>query len=132
MNEYDDAYLDLNNGITLCHKCHDKYHSKYGLDCNIKNLLNFKNEIGNPSHEKLIKKHGKACSELKNLKENHNNLIKKHEITCEHKRNLEKKNRKLKRENKKLRKKCVMFILMHSCKKKDVMIMSSDFVIHYL
>lgn len=105
VNEYDDAYLDLNNGITLCHKCHDKYHGKYGLDCNIKNLLNFKNDISNPSHEKLIKKHGKACNQLKNLKEKHKNLTEKHEITCEHKRNLEKKNRELKRENKKLRKK---------------------------
>ena len=42
VNMYDDAYLDLNNGITLCHSCHEKYHSRYGLDCNINNLLNFK------------------------------------------------------------------------------------------
>ena len=64
VNEYDDAYLDLNNGITLCHRCHNRYHQKYGLDCNIKNLLDLKNEITLPFHEKLIKKHGNVCNQL--------------------------------------------------------------------
>ena len=105
VNMYDDAYLDLNNGITLCHSCHEKYHSKYGLDCNIKNLLNLKSEINNPSHEKLIKNHGKVCNELKNLNKKYNTLIKKHESTCSQNRNLGEKNKKLKKENKKLRKK---------------------------
>ena len=104
LNEYDDAYLDLNNRIKLCHSCHKKYHRKYGIDCNIKNLLNIKNEIVNPSHEKLVKKHGKVCSQL-NLKEKHKNLMEKHEKTYDQKSDLEAKNRKLKRENKKLRKK---------------------------
>lgn len=105
VNMYDDAYLDLNNGITLCHSCHEKYHSKYGLDWNIKNLLNLKSEINNPSHEKLIKNHGKVCNELKNLNKKYNTLIKKHESTCSQNRNLGEKNKKLKKENKKLRKK---------------------------
>ena len=105
VNMYDDAYLDLNNGITLCHSCHEKYHSKYGLDCNIKNLLTLKSKINNPSHEKLIKNHGKVCNELKNLNKKYNTLIKKHESTCSQNRNLGEKNKKLKKENKKLRKK---------------------------
>ena len=105
VHEYDDAYLDLNNGITLCHGCHKKYHNKYGLDCNIKNLLDLKNEIDNPSHIKLIKNHGKTYNQLKILNEKHKDLVKKHEKTCSQNRDLEEKNKKLKKENKKLRKK---------------------------
>lgn len=105
VNMYDDAYLDLNNGITLCHSCHEKYHSRYGLDCNIKNLLNFKSEIKDPSHEKLIKNHSKVCNELGILSKKYNTLIKKHESTCSQNKDLEEKNRKLKKKNKKLKRK---------------------------
>ena len=105
VNKYDDAYLDLNNGITLCQSCHEKYHDKYGLDCNIKNLLEFKSEMNNPSHEKLKKNHGMVCSQLRTLKETYDNLLMKHEKTCCQSRDLEEKNKKLKKENKRLRKK---------------------------
>ena len=105
VNEFDDAYLDLNNGITLCKSCHKKYHDKYGLDCNIKNLLEIKLELSNPSYKRLIKNHGNACNQIKKLKETNRILEKKHENTCSQKRDLEEKNKKLKKENKKLRKK---------------------------
>ena len=105
VNKYDDTYLDLNNGITLCQSCHEKYHDKYGLDCTIKNLLEFKSEINNPVHEKLKKNHGMVCNQLRNLKETYDNLLKKHEKICCQCRDLEEKNRKLKKENKRLRKK---------------------------
>ena len=107
VHEFDDAYLDLNNGITLCRKCHRKFHDTYGLDCNIKNLLDFKIEVMNPSHEKLIKKHGKVCNQVKNLKEINIKLQQKHDTTCSQNRDLEEKNKKLKKENKKLRKKII-------------------------
>lgn len=105
VNEYEDTYLDLNNGIALCHRCHNKYHQKYGLDCNIKNLLNFKNEIINPSYEKLIKKYGNVCNQIKKLKEKNMKLQKKHDTIYSQNNDLEEKNRKLKKENKRLRKK---------------------------
>ena len=53
VNNYDDAYLDLNNGITMCSKCHALYHERYGLDCNLKNLLELKSEVFYPSFGKL-------------------------------------------------------------------------------
>ena len=83
VNQYDDAYLDLNNGITLCNDCHALYHKVYGIDCNLKNLLDLKNDRVNPSCAKLKVKYHHVHSQMKNL---------------------EKKNRKLKTKNRKLRK----------------------------
>ena len=83
VNKYDDAYLDINNGITLCKGCHEMYHERYGLDCNLKNLLDLKRDMANPSYAKLKVKYDLV----------HNQM-----------RNLEKKNRKLKTKNRKLRK----------------------------
>ena len=97
VNEYDDAYLDLNNGITLCNKCHLLYHEKYGLNCSLKNLLEFKSDVFNPSLAKLKKKYEFVKNQIKileNQKDNAHIQIK----------NLEKKNQKLKKKNKKLRK----------------------------
>lgn len=111
MNEFDDVYLDLNNGITLCKSCHNKYHDKYGIDCNIKNLLEIKHELSNPSYQKLIKKHEKACNQIKKLKKTNKILEKKHKSTSSQNRDLEEKNKKLKKENKKLRKKMTNYYI---------------------
>ena len=83
VNNYDDAYLDLNNGITLCNKCHSLYHKNYGLDCNLKNLLELKSEVFYPTFGKLKKKYANVHTQMKNL---------------------EKRNRDLKKKNRKLRK----------------------------
>lgn len=83
VNMYDDAYLDINNGVTLCRKCHSLYHEKYGLDCNLKNLLELKYDVYNPSFAKLKIKYGNVVNQMENL---------------------EKKNKKLKKKNRKLRK----------------------------
>lgn len=42
VNHRDRIYYNINNGVTLCKKCHDDYHDRYGVDCSIKNLLDFK------------------------------------------------------------------------------------------
>ena len=84
VNKYDDAYLDLNNGVALCEKCHNRYHNKYGLDCSIKNLLELKRQMTTPKCEKLKMKCDFLCNKVEKL---------------------EKKNKKLKKKNNKLRKK---------------------------
>lgn len=105
VNEFDEAYLDLNNGITLCKNCHNKYHDKYGHDCNIKNLLEIKYELSNPAYHRLIKNHGNACNQIKKLKAANRKLEKKYMNVCSQNWDLGEENKKLKKENKKLRKK---------------------------
>ena len=97
VHNYDDFYLDMNNGITLCSNCHLKYHEKYGLECNIKNLLELKNDIDNPLFGKLKKKYDTLNNQKKQLEKKYYNVHFQM-------KNLEKKNRDLKKKNRKLRK----------------------------
>ena len=108
VNNYDTYYLDLNNRITLCKSCHAKYHEKYGLNCNIKNLLEFKKDAVYPSYVKLKKNYDTTRNMEKQLREENKSLKKKHSAVCKQNIHLEDKNRKLKRNNKKLRKKLGM------------------------
>ncbi|MBO4516044.1 HNH endonuclease [bacterium] len=111
VNNYDDAYLDLNNGIALCRKCHLNFHETYGLDCNIKNLLEFKENASNQSYSKLKKKYDIIYFQKTNLEKKYQSvnreikkLQRKYSNVHFHMYNIEEKNKKLKKENKRLRK----------------------------
>lgn len=53
---YPDLRLDVNNGITLCKWCHEKYHSLYGIrDANFVDLNKFLNRFGRRTNNIIIK-----------------------------------------------------------------------------
>ena len=83
MNNYDEAYFDLNDGIALCRQCRLNYPDKFGLDCNLRNLFELKSDVIHPSCAKLKKEYPLIIDQIKNL---------------------EKKNKKLNQKNRKLRK----------------------------
>ena len=68
VNPEDKIYYDINNGVTLCKECHDKYHESYGLNCNIKNLLELKHKIGDNKTKKLKKENKRLKKVIKNMR----------------------------------------------------------------
>ena len=87
VNPYDEQYLDINNGITLCTRCHEEYHKKYGVICNIENLLKLKKDFITPDYNKLNKKYVAVKSQqvysdkkIKKLKERNRKLRKKNRL----------------------------------------------------
>ena len=63
VNPKDKIYYDINNGVTLCNDCHNKYHELYGVDCSIKNLLDLQRRIGG-SNTKRLKKENKRLKKV--------------------------------------------------------------------
>lgn len=80
VNNYDDAYLDINNGITLCKSCHDNYHDKFGANCSIKNLLSLKKDFVTNDYNKLYKKYHAIKIHQKNADKKINKLKKKNRL----------------------------------------------------
>lgn len=77
VNNYDDSYLDINNGITLCKSCHNKYHDKFGAHCDIKNLLTLKKDFVTQDRDTLYKKYNAIKIQQKYSDEKINKLKKK-------------------------------------------------------
>ena len=67
VNPKDKIYYDINNGVTLCNDCHNKYHEKYGVECSIKNLLELKEAICGSNHKKLKKENKRLKKTIKNM-----------------------------------------------------------------
>lgn len=68
VNPHDKIYYGVNNGVTLCKDCHNKYHERFGVDCNIKNLLTIKGEICNKRTKKLKKENKQLKSIIKQIR----------------------------------------------------------------
>lgn len=67
VNPKDKIYYDINNGVTLCNDCHNKYHEKYGVECSIKNLLELKESICGSNHKKLKKENKRLKKTIKHM-----------------------------------------------------------------
>lgn len=62
---YDERYIDEENGVVLCRKCHNKYHEEYN-QINPVTLIKFTRENG--VNKKLIKENKKLRRQKKKLK----------------------------------------------------------------
>lgn len=67
VNPQDKIYYGINNGVTLCKDCHEKYHERFGVDCSIKNLLILQRSIGDKRTKKENKRLKRVIKNMQNV-----------------------------------------------------------------